>query len=87
MWVPSPTGALALPLPQRDDGVPDNPRRLLDRLLRQRPVARLHDVADGGKESLVVAGPQLRAEDDMAELGAVGDLNSHQLVVRFLALR
>lgn len=61
---------------QRRSGVLDDPGRLLDGDVGQGPVATFDDVPDGREEGLVVAGPELWAEDDMTELCAVGDLFS-----------
>lgn len=46
-----------------------------------RPVARVDGISDRGEEGLVVAGPGLRAEDDVLELGAVGDLVARVRIV------
>lgn len=73
---PAPTypPSLTLPFLERHDGVSNDAGCLLDCLVGECPVSRLDHVADGGEEGLVVAGPELRAEHDMAKLGAVGDL-------------
>lgn len=47
----------------------------VDPMLGQGPIARVDAVADRWKHRGVVAGPQLGPEDDMAELGAVRDLD------------
>lgn len=49
-------------------------RRFLHLFLSERPIPCIYRVADSGEESLVVAGPELGAEDDVFELGAVGNL-------------
>lgn len=59
---------------QRAGGVVEDGGRLGDEAAGLVPLAGLNAVADGGEVGLFVAGPELRAKDDVLELGAVGDL-------------
>ena len=52
----------------------NNIRRLLDLLLPKIPIPSLDRIADSREERLIVAGPELRPEDDVLELRAVGYL-------------
>lgn len=62
------------PVLQRGGSIPDDAGCLLNGQVGQRPVAALDDVADGGEEGLVVAGPELWAEDYVSELCPVWNL-------------
>lgn len=79
--LPSHPFSLCRPLSQRCSGLLDDLGRLFNRDVRQRPVAALDDVPDGREEGLVVAGPELWAKNDVAELCAVGNLFSHAVSV------
>lgn len=46
----------------------------IDPVLSESPVAGVDTVANSREDGRIVSGPQFRPEDDMAELGAVGDL-------------
>ena len=62
------------PVLQRSGSIPDDAGCLIHGYVGQRPVAALDDVANGGEESLVVAGPELWAEDYVSKLCPVGNL-------------
>lgn len=56
-------------------GTDDNPSDAINPFLGLCPVASvIDDIADGREVSLIITRPKLRAEEDVFELCAVGDL-------------
>lgn len=62
--------------------VVDDVGNAVDPILGERPVAGVEAISDSREDRGVVASPEFWSEDDMAELGAVGDL----VVVSWISL-